>query len=87
MDTLSRPDVESRWLGRSGARSPAQACEPLLELPPDERAPILRAFWHQVPGGRPFMARLFGLARDATTDDFEAAVLRCPVFRLDPPRD
>jgi deazaflavin-dependent oxidoreductase (nitroreductase family) len=59
----------------------------LTELPPDERGPILRAFWHQVPGGRPFIARLFGLAPDATADDFEAAAPRCPVFRLDLPRD
>jgi hypothetical protein len=34
----------------------------LTELPPEERGPILRAFWHQVPGGRSFIARLFGLA-------------------------
>jgi deazaflavin-dependent oxidoreductase (nitroreductase family) len=59
----------------------------LTELPSDKRGPILRAFWHQVPDGRPFIARLFGLAPDATADDFEAAAARCPVFRLDPPRD
>jgi hypothetical protein len=47
------------------------------------RVPILREFWHQVPHGRPFIARLFGLASDATADDFEAAAPRCPVFRLD----
>ena len=39
------------------------------ELPPGDPAPILRAFWHQVPQGRPFIARLFGLAPDASADD------------------
>src|SRR5262249_6511762 len=56
----------------------------LVELPPEDRPPVLRAFWHQVPHGRPFIARLFGLAPDATVDDFEAAAPRCPVFRLEP---
>jgi len=55
----------------------------LSELATTQRGPILRAFWHQVPHGRPFVARLFGLASDATADDFEAAAPRCPVFRLD----
>jgi hypothetical protein len=55
----------------------------LTELPPEERGPILRAFWQQVPGGRSFIARLFGLAPDASADDFEAAAPRCPVFRVD----
>jgi hypothetical protein len=54
----------------------------LAELPPAERGPILRAFWHQVPQGRPFIARLFGLPADASVDDFEAAAPRCPVFRV-----
>ena len=56
----------------------------LTELAADERGPILRAFWQQVPQGRPFIARLFGLAPDASVDDFEAAAPRCPVFRIDP---
>jgi hypothetical protein len=54
----------------------------LTELPPAERGPVLRAFWHQVPHGRPFIARVFGLAADATADDFEAAAPSCPVFRV-----
>jgi hypothetical protein len=57
----------------------------LTELPPEERGPILRAFWYQVPAGRSFIARLFGLASDASADDFEAAAPRCPVFRIGPP--
>ena len=59
----------------------------LAELPPAERGPILRAFWHQVPQGRPFIARLFGLASNATADDFEAAAPRCPVFRVGDARE
>ena len=55
----------------------------LTEIPPAERGPILRAFWHQVPGGRSFIERIFGLPPNATADDFEAAAPRCPVFRLD----
>lgn len=68
-------------LERAGRRERAT----LSELAPAERGPILRAFWHQVPQGRPFIARLFGLPSDASADDFEAAAPRCPVFRLDPP--
>ena len=55
----------------------------LTELPPEERGPILRAFWHQVRGGRRFVAQLFGLPRDASADDFAAAAPHCPVFRID----
>jgi Domain of unknown function (DUF385). len=54
----------------------------LTELPPEDRGPILRAFWHQVPGGRSFIARLFGIAPDSSADDFAAAAPRCPVFRV-----
>ena len=57
----------------------------LTELPSGERGPILRACRHQVPAGRSFIARLFGLAPDASADDFEAAAPRCPVFRIGPP--
>ena len=56
----------------------------LNELPVEARRRVLRAFWHQVPHGRPFIARFFGLARDAGPDDFESAAPRCPVFRLEP---
>jgi hypothetical protein len=68
-------------LERAGRRERAT----LSELAPAERGPILRAFWHKVPQGRPFIARLFGLPSDTSADDFEAAAPRCPVFRLDPP--
>jgi hypothetical protein len=57
----------------------------LTELPPHERGPILRAFWHQVQGGRRFVARLFDLPPNASADDFEAAAPRSPVFRVEAP--
>jgi hypothetical protein len=56
----------------------------LSELPVDERGPILREFWHQVPGGRSFLARLIGLPADASAEDFARAGPGCPVFRVDP---
>jgi hypothetical protein len=55
----------------------------LIELPPHQRGPILRAFWHQVQGGRRFVARVFDLPSTASADDFEAAAPRCPVFRVE----
>jgi deazaflavin-dependent oxidoreductase (nitroreductase family) len=56
----------------------------LVELPAADRGPVLRAFWAQVPHGRPFIARILGLAPDADADAFEAAAPVCPVFRLEP---
>ena len=55
----------------------------LTEIAPAERGPVLRAFWHQVPHGRSFIAQLFGLPPGATEDDFAAAAPRCPVFRVE----
>lgn len=56
----------------------------LIEVPVGERGPVLRAFWQQVPHGRPFIARILGLAPDADAAAFEAAAPVCPVFRLEP---
>ncbi len=52
----------------------------LLEVPVDQRAPILREFLTQVRGVRP-LVRSLGLPSDP--DAFAAAAPRCPVFRLD----
>lgn len=72
----------SRWgeLLRGGRRERVT----LTELPLESRGPILRAFWHQVKGGRRFVARMFGLPAGATADDLQATAPRCPVFRIDP---
>lgn len=55
----------------------------LTEIPPDQRGRVLYAFWHQVRGGRRFVAEMFGLHADADADDFERAGERLPVFRID----
>jgi deazaflavin-dependent oxidoreductase (nitroreductase family) len=50
----------------------------LIELPAEERVPVLREFPRQVPGG----TRFFGLPPDP--EAFAAAAPRCPVFRVEP---
>lgn len=54
----------------------------LVELPVEERAPILREFPLQVPHGMPFFERMLGIP--ANPEALVAAAARCPVFRLDP---
>jgi len=53
----------------------------IVELPVEERAPILREFPRQVPHGVQFFERLLDLPSDP--DAFATAAPRCPVFRLD----
>jgi hypothetical protein len=53
----------------------------LVELPVEERPPILREFPRQVPHGVPFFEKLLGLPGDPET--LAGAAPRCPVFRLD----
>ena len=53
----------------------------LLELPVEERSPILREFPAQVPGGVQFFERLLDLPSDP--EAFAQAAPRCPVFRLE----
>jgi hypothetical protein len=53
----------------------------LVELPVEERPPILREFPRQVPHGVPFFEKLLHLPGDP--EAFAAAAPRCPVFRLD----
>jgi hypothetical protein len=50
----------------------------LVELPVDERGPVLREFLRQVPGG----VKFFGVSPDP--DVLGAAAAEYPVFRLDP---
>jgi deazaflavin-dependent oxidoreductase (nitroreductase family) len=61
--------VLSRGNTREGVR--------LAELPADERAPVLRAFLEQVPGG----VRFFGSSDPAVV---VASAARYPVFRVEP---
>ena len=53
----------------------------LVELPVEERPPILREFPRQVPHGVQFFEKLLNLPADP--EAFAAAAPRCPVFRLD----
>jgi hypothetical protein len=58
----------------------------LVELPVEERAPILRAFPRLVPRGVQFFQQLYGLPKDpaALPDAFAALAPTCPVFRIEP---
>jgi deazaflavin-dependent oxidoreductase (nitroreductase family) len=53
----------------------------LAELPPEERAPILRAFPREVPHGVRFFQHLYGVAGDP--EEFAALAPLCPVFRVE----
>ena len=55
----------------------------MVELPPDEARPLLRAFPTLVPTGVSFMKNA-GLVTEGRPDEFEALAGRCAVFRFDP---
>jgi hypothetical protein len=57
----------------------------LIELPVEERAPILRAFPRLVPHGVQFFHQLYGLPKNpaAWPDAFAALAPRCTVFRIE----
>ncbi len=55
----------------------------LVEVPVEQRAPILREFPRQVRGGVKFFERMLGLPNDP--EAFAAAAPKCPVFRVYPP--
>ena len=52
----------------------------LVEIPPTERAPILRRYLECAPGARSHIA----VDRSAPPQDFEAIAGRYPVFRITP---
>jgi len=54
----------------------------VVELPVEEREPILREFPRQVPQGVAYFEKLLNLPGDP--EAFAAAAPRCPVFRFDP---
>ncbi len=54
----------------------------VVELPVEERGPILREFPRQVPHGVAYFEKLLNLPSDP--EAFAAAAPRCPVFRFDP---
>jgi hypothetical protein len=53
----------------------------LVELPLQERPPILREFPRKVPHGVRFFRHLYGIS--GTPDEFEGLAPRCPVFRVE----
>ena len=53
----------------------------LVELPLQERAPVLREFPRKVPHGVQFFRQLYGIS--GTSEEFEALASRCPVFRVE----
>jgi len=54
----------------------------LVELPPEERAPILERFPREVPHGVAFFVRA-GIVESADPEAFVAAAPRCAVSRAD----
>jgi hypothetical protein len=57
----------------------------LVDLPVEERGPILREFPRKVPGGVSFFQRLYDLPKDpaALPDAFAALAPQCAVFRIE----
>ncbi len=53
----------------------------LVEVPPAERAPVLRRYLATVPGGRPHIP----VGADAPDADLDAVAARYPVFRVEHP--
>lgn len=54
----------------------------MVELPPDEARPVLRAYPALVPTGLELMKRA-GVLTDGTPDELERLAGRLPVFRID----
>jgi hypothetical protein len=72
----------ARKVGRGFlARGRKQEQVVLVELPVEERPPILREFPRQVPRGVPFFEKLLNIPGDP--EALAEAAVRCPVFRLD----
>ena len=65
------------------ARGRAEERLRLVELPVEERGPILRIFPREVPHGVQFFRRMYGISSDP--EAFAALAPRCPVFRLESP--
>jgi deazaflavin-dependent oxidoreductase (nitroreductase family) len=63
------------------ARGREQESVNLVELPLQERAPVLREFPKRVPHGVQFFRQLYGIS--GTPEEFEALASRCPVFLVE----
>lgn len=60
-----------------GARLPVR----LVEVPPEERAPVIKAYLRIAPGAR----RHIPVPYSASVDAFKPVAARCPVFRIERP--
>lgn len=63
------------------ARGRKQERVSLVELPAEERGPILREFPRLVPHGVQFFQQLYGVSKDP--EAFAALAPSCPVFRVE----
>jgi deazaflavin-dependent oxidoreductase (nitroreductase family) len=63
------------------ARGRDQERVSLVELPLQERAPVLREFPRKVPHGVRYFRQLYGIA--GTAEEFGALAPLCPVFRAE----
>ena len=63
------------------ARGRRQERVTLIELPVEERGPILREFPRKVPHGVRFFQQLYGVSNDP--EAFALLAPRCPVFRIE----
>ncbi len=66
--------------GRAVLRSGGREEIHLEEVPPGQRAPILRAYLQRAPGARPHVP----VNKDATLAEFEGIAAAFPVFRVAP---
>jgi hypothetical protein len=86
---LGMADLDGQWYlvpmlagGRAVLRhGRARRCR-LVELPVSERAPVIKRYLEQVPGGRPHIP----VDRHAPVADFGAIAADYPVFRVVPDR-
>jgi deazaflavin-dependent oxidoreductase (nitroreductase family) len=76
--------ANARAAGQATLRQRRQSEEVrIVELPPEDARPLLRAFPTEVPTGVGFMKNA-GLVTGPNPDEFEALAGRCAVFRFDP---
>ena len=66
--------------GRAAIRSGARQEVRLTEIPPEQRAPILKAYLRIAPGARPHMP----VNQDSSLEEIEEVAAEFPTFRVDP---
>jgi len=69
------------WAILQRGRSPRRQVR-LVEVPVDERGPMLRAYGEKIPGGSMVFKRYHGI--DGDPDSFASLAGVCPVFRIEP---